>query len=606
MRSGSDSGSVPTWDLSNVYPSFDSSEYKSAKDRVTTKIASLAGLIEERGKGALADWLATYIDAYNEVADLYEDLFAFAYTQYSVNTRDEAAQREIGRLEEIGLPLKDAEVRFRSALSSVEAEASGAVDKAIDGEPRLTEYRFFLREQLKQSHRQMSEAEEALAADLSRAGGDSWGRLQEAVSSTLSWPWDEAAGERKSVIELRNLAMNPDRSVRERAYQKELEAWKSVEIPLAFSLNGVKGFSTILNRRRGYPSTLTRSVEQSRITQATLDALVQVMKESLPMFRRYFQAKARYLGLPKLAFYDLFAPAGRSTERWSFDTIEKMIVEQFGSFSEEMGRLAGTAFQQRWIDAQPRDGKVGGAYCISFPLTRSSRILCNYDGSFEDLTTVAHELGHAYHHEVLKDAPAIHREYPMTLAETASIFAENVIYSRALEVLPEGQRIVVLEEFLQGASQVIVDILSRFIFERNVLERRPDGELSPREFCDLMVDAQKQTYGDALDETKLHPYMWAVKGHYYSQDLAFYNFPYAFGLLFGLSLYSLYTKEGPSFASKYRTVLELTGRASAEEVTSSVGFDIEKPEFWRSGVELIRERVGMFEQLAGGGEGGAR
>jgi len=600
MRSGFNPDTVPTWDLSEAYPGFDSPEFIDAKQRLRDKIASLSSVFG--GSPVVAESLKDYIGLYNEASDLYEDLFAFAYTQFSADTRSESAQKEIGKLEEIGLSFKDVGVRFRAALAEAESNKPGAVGEA-SSDPELAEYRFFLLEQLELSRRQMSQAEESLAADLSRAGGDSWERLQEAVSSTLSWLWDEQTGERKTVIELRSLAMDPDRKVRERAYEKELEAWKSVEVPMAFSLNGVKGFSTTLNTRRGYSSTLARSVRQSRISEATLDSLLQAMRESLPMFRRYFHTKAEIIGVKQLAFFDLFAPVGDDVEKWPFEKSRKMIETQFGAFSSEMGAMATKAFEKRWIDARPREGKVGGAYCISFPLTKSSRILCNYSGTFSDLTTVAHELGHAFHHEVLKDASSIHRQYPMTLAETASIFAENIIYGKALETVPPAQQITVLEEFLQGASQVIVDILSRFLFEQSVLDRRSEGELSPRELCDLMLAAQRETYGDGLDEARLHPYMWAVKSHYYRQDLAFYNFPYAFGLLFGLGLYSLYLEEGDAFAARYRGVLEMTGRASAEEVTRSVGFDIEKPDFWRSGIEVVRRRVDRFVELGKKGNG---
>lgn len=603
MRSGSEGETLPIWDLSTAYPSFDAPEFGDAKQHLREVIDALSSALETAT--AVLDRLEDIIHLYNESSDLYEDLYAFAYTQFSADTRDEAAQREIGRLEEIGLALKDVKVRFRAALAGHEKDHDGSIDRTLRENPELEEYRFFLEEQLELARKQMSPAEESLAADLSRCGGDSWERLQESLSSNLSWQWDEATGERKTVTELRSLAMNPDRSIRARAFEKELEAWRSVEIPMAFSLNGVKGFATTLNTRRGYESTLARSIIQSRISNATLESLLAVMRESLPLFRSYFKAKAAAIGVERLAFYDIFAPVGRESEQWPFERARSMIEEQFRAFSPEMGSMAKRAFEERWIDARPRAGKVGGAYCITFPLTRSSRVLCNYNGSFSGLTTVAHELGHAYHHEVLKDVAAIHRRYPMTLAETASIFAENIIYGRALEILPEQQQVTVLEDFLQSAGQVIVDILSRFIFEQKVLERRVEGELSPRELCELMLDAQRETYGDGLDGEKLHPYMWAVKSHYYRQDLAYYNFPYAFGLLFGLGLYSLYLEEGQRFAARYRSVLEMTGRATAEEVTRSVGFDIEKPDFWRSGIEVVRERVERFVELASsGGEAG--
>ncbi len=402
-------------------------------------------------------------------------------------------------------------------------------------------------------------------------------------------------------MELRSLAMHKDRAVRQKAYEKELEAWKSMEIPLAAALNGVKGFAAILDERRHYKSSLERAAFLSRISRRTLDALTGVMEKNLPLFRRYLKAKAKLLGVKRCAFYDLYAPVGATEKEWSFTDARKFIVEQFNTFSTELGDFAEAAFRQGWIDARPRKGKVGGAFCAFMPLAGESRILANFDGSFDSVSTLAHELGHAYHGSVIKDLPALHQDYPMTLAETASIFCETVVFNRALEgVENDGERIGVLELFLQGATAVIVDILSRFRFEKAVFERRKSGELSPAEFSDLMIQAQIDTYGDGLDKKQLHKYMWAVKGHYYSADLSFHNYPYAFGQLLGLALYANYAAEPQGFPNRYKKLLQSTGRASATEVTREAGFDIESAEFWQSGIDVIARRVKEFIRLVAG------
>jgi pepF/M3 family oligoendopeptidase len=457
----------------------------------------------------------------------------------------------------------------------------------------------------------MSGAEEALAADLGRAGGDAWERLQESVSSNLTVDWDggvarggsvdwtkeKKKSETKTVNELRAMAFDPNRETRERAFRAELAAWKSVELPIAAALNGVKGFSVILNRRRHYASNLEEARRAARVSEKTLSALTGAMEDSLPQFRSYLKTKARLLGLPKLAFFDLFAPVGGSSKRWTFDEARAFIIEQFTSFSWDLGEFAEQAFNGSWIDAEMRRGKVGGAYCTSLPLAKESRILANFDGSFSSVTTLAHELGHGYHHHVLKDASAIHRDYPMTLAETASIFCEAVVFSKALETFPEEEKLSVLETFLQDSTQVIVDILSRYKFESMLFEARKSAEVSPEELCSFMEEAQKQTYGDGLDSENLHPYMWAVKPHYYRTGLAFYNFPYSFGQLFGLGLYAQYQQQPNSFPERYRALLELTGRAGAEKVTREAGFDIETKDFWKSGLDTIGNRIAEFTDL---------
>ncbi len=591
-RSGPD---APRWDLSAIYPDFESDSYRNAKKKFKREIAKLQKIVQDneiRKKDAAA-WLLSCIKLHNSTTDLAENLEAYAYTQYSVNTQDKTAIGELNSLEEIGLPLRSAAVTFRNALAAIRKKLPGIVKS----NPKLSEYQFFLDEELSLRDKQMTEAEEDLAADLSRPGGDAWSRLQETISSTMTATWNEKTKETKTVIELRGLAYDANRKTRKRAYDLELQAWKQMEIPLAAALNGVKGFSIILNSRRNYRSTLERSILQSRINNRILSSMIGVMEESLPVFRRYLKAKAKMIGVPKIAFFDIFAPVGRSTRTWTFTDARGFIIDQFSKFAPELGEFARKAFDENWIDAEPRKGKAGGAYCQSFPLAKASRIMANFDGSFSSVSTIAHELGHAYHHDVLKNASAIHRGYPMTLAETASIFCETIIFNGALATSTGAEKITILETLLQEVTQVIVDILSRYKFEQRVFEKRAERELAPDEFSELMTQAQKETYGDALDEDFLHPYMWAVKGHYYRQGLAFYNFPYAFGQLFGLGLYGLYRQRPEGFSQRYRKLLILTGKASARDVTREAGFDIEGRSFWREGIRFIEQKVEEFESF---------
>ena len=583
----------PRWDLDPVYPGFDSAKYREHTEKLA-RLLDEAGeavdrLEESRGRGDLA----ACIGLFNRIYDYREELEDYAYSVYSTDTGNHRALKELNRLEEMMVRFHTDRIRFRTVLAGAAADAAGGAGAGEAGVD-LGDYRFFLEEELLLASKQMTPEEESLAADLSRAGGAAWGRLQESVSSRLTAVWDDDKGGTKTVTELRELAYHPDREVRKKAYSKELSCWKRMEIPLSFALNGVKGFSVILNGRRAYEDTLERSILQSRITRKGLDSLLEVMKESLPMFRRYLKSKAARLGLEVLSFYDIFAPVGGEGESFSFPRARGIIVSAFREFSPGLAEFADAAFENSWIDAEPREGKVGGAYCISFPLAKASRVFQNYSGSFNSVTTLAHELGHAYHHHLLTETPALLRQYPMTLAETASIFAETLIIDSTVEGMEGAGRDAVLETFLQDATQVIVDIYSRFVFEKAVFERRASGDLSPEEYCGLMAEAQKEAYGDALNHDELHPYMWAVKGHYYNQDLAFYNFPYAFGLLFGLGLYSRYRSEGSSFAGTYTEVLKMTGSAPAAKVAEYAGFSIEDKDFWRSGIEAIREKIDRF------------
>jgi oligoendopeptidase F len=611
--SGTEGGTAPAaaprWDLGPIYPGLGSPEFAAAKDRLASLARGFTEQLESLpapGSPGLAAWLERALELEGAAGSLHETLAAFTYATFSTDTRNARAVAEMNAVEALGLPMKRAEVLFRNALASRASEIDSIL---ASGGPKLaSELAYHLREEIFWQSRQMDAGLEDLAADLQRSGGDAWGRLQESTTSAASAAWDGPAGTpaggagaprpRKTLVELRNLAYDPDRSIREKAYRLELGICESLEIPVAAALNGVKGWSVSLGARRGWESALDKSLRQARITRRALDALVLAMEESLPSWRRYLKAKAALLGIGRCAFYDVFAPLPGVDRKFSFPEALDYVAARFSAFDPEMGSFARAALSGAWIDAEPRPGKVGGAYCIDFPDAGCSRVLCNFDGSFGSMTTVAHELGHAWHGERVRGLPYAASQYPMTLAETASIFSETLIFESALKESAGPERTALLELHLQDACQVIVDILSRFYFERSVFERRAEAELSPAELKALMLDAQERTYGDGLDPGLRHPYMWLVKGHYYSPDLAFYNFPYAFGLLFGVGLYARCEEEGASFSGTYRRILEDTGRMSAVELTAKAGFDIETPDFWRAGLALFARQAAELEDIA--------
>ncbi|MDR1956340.1 MAG: M3 family oligoendopeptidase [Treponema sp.] len=589
-------GSLPRWKLTTIYPSFDAPEYIGDRERLKIRIRTLLERLEKPLSPDVPGILGL-IQAYEDAAVLAENLTAYTEAVYTTDTRDERALREINALEAAALPLGKGTALFRQRLAEHHKQVSHLAESASALEP----YRFFITESLEKAAFQLSPDMEDLAADLARSGGNAWTRLHEAISSTTTALWDAATGERKTLTRLRDLAHSPDRQIRERAYTAELEGWKSVAIPLAAALNGVKGTALTLETRRGWKSALEKSRFQSRISAKTLAVLLAALESSLPLFRRYLHAKARLLGIPVCAFYDLFAPVSgpdaASGQTWTWEAGTAFIAQQFDAFDPGMGTFARHAVAFSWIDAEPREGKVGGAYCTDFPLSGESRILCNFDGSFDGVTTVAHELGHAWHHELLKDLPWSHSQYPMTLAETASIFAETLVFEGALHHASFPERLTLIEGNLKESGQVLMDILSRFYFETALFEHRASGELSPAALCDLMQDAQQKTYGTGLDPALLHPYMWAVKSHYYNPTLGFYNYPYAFGLLFSLSFYAKARREGPGFGAAYRDLLRLTGSASAETVAQAAGFSLEDEAFWQQGLGIITGRVEEFETL---------
>jgi len=592
---------VPVWNLDAVYPGFASGEYARAKRDVAAGLADLkaelAGAAAPDEFTKFSDWLWALLEKLDLLETKADTLSAYAYARFSTDTASAEVLAELNKVEELLVPAATVRVLFRNLLAANES----AVRRAVAKDPRFAEYAFVLEEALALQKHQMSAELEDLAADLSRSGADAWSRLQESVLANSSAVWNESTGERKTMVELRNLAYDADRAVRQRAYRLELGIWKNYELPVAAALNGVKGTVSTLNSRRGWASALDTSLAQARISQAALDALIGAMEESLPMWQRYLRAKARLLGLEKLSFYDIFAPLqteGAAMPSFDWSAAKAFIVKQFGTFDPAIASFADHAFESSWIDARPREGKVGGAFCTHFPAAKQPRVLCNFDGSYSSLITIAHELGHAWHYETIKDMPMLLSQYPMTRAETASIFSETLVSNAAMAGLDARAKLPLVELHLQDSCQVIVDILSRFYFERAVFEERKKGEITAARLCELMLDAQAKTYGDAMRDEERHPYMWAVKGHYYIPGLSFYNFPYAFGLLFGLGLYSLYEEQGGAFASKYRELLRLTGSLPAVDVARRAGFDIETPDFWRGAMRPLAREVEFLERHA--------
>jgi len=615
----------PRWSLDSVFPGFDSTEYLLAKNHLGDLAAANLRHMESVSS-PFETWLEKALELENE-SDIYlRTLSSYCHAIYSTDTGDKRAMSELNSVDEIALPFAKAGVLFLDALASHEIE----VRKLIVSNPAISKLSFYLEDALFWQKKQMSAAEEDLAADLARSGADAWGRLQEQLTSSADCLWDMPA-ERKTLVELRAMAFDKDPSVREKAYRKELEVCASIGMPVAAALNGIKGTAIALNERRHWAGTISvtgaesvpssspdkssdndgqnaagflplspaleKSVCQGRLSHKALAALIAAMEESLPKWRDYLKAKARLLGKHTCAFYDLFAPVGGHFPEYNWDQVRTTVIDNFTSFSPRMGEFARRAFDSSWIDADPRNGKVSGAYCTDMPLVKETRVLCNFDGSFNTVTTVAHELGHAFHSDVVKDLSSLQQDYPMTLAETASIFAETVVFETELEKASCDAKLGLLEVHLQDGCQIIVDILSRFYFEQSVFAERKDAELSVDDLCALMTDAQKRTYGEALDPSLLHPYMWLVKVHYYSSDLAFYNFPYAFGQLFGIALYARYRKEGPAFAQTYEEILLETGRMDAVELTKRAGFDIESKEFWKSGIDVFASQIDEFISL---------
>jgi pepF/M3 family oligoendopeptidase len=442
----------------------------------------------------------------------------------------------------------------------------------------------------------MGEAEESLAAALAPSGSLAWARLHGDVSSQLMVDLAiDGEHERIPMALARGLATHPDAGRRRAAYDGELAAWATVAVPLAAALNGAKGELAVLNNRRGFADDLEPNLRANNVDRATLDAMTEAVVASLPRFRDYFRAKAVLLGHDNgLPWWDLFAPVGKAGEvTWGGAT--GLVLDAFGGFSGALQGLAQRAFAEHWVDAEIRDGKRGGAYCASVD-DDVSRVMMNFDGSHDSVSTLAHELGHAFHNVALAARTPLQRRTPMALAETASIFCETLLFeSSVAQVHNDAERLALLDTYLVSASQVVVDIHSRFLFESELCRRRRRTTVSVNELNTTMLDAQEAAYGAGLDAEHRHEYMWAVKPHYFTP---FYNWPYTFGLLFGIGLYAEYVADPQRFRAGYDDLLSSTGMADAAALTARFGFDVRDPGFWASSLDVVAGHIDMFESLA--------
>ncbi len=595
------SETLPHWDMTVVYPALDSPEFnhdltatRQAFDTMTSLFDRLG--IDRRDRQSTDDTAVaafeTVVPALNELLEQFSTLRAYVYSFVATDSRNDQAQATFSTLMREGVRLTKLLRRLTAWLGGLDVET------LIQRSTIARDHAYLVRRAAEEARHLMSPAEEELAAELDLSSGIAWARMYQNLTSQILVPIErEGQTVELPMTQVRNLARDPDRAVRRSAHEAELAAWERAALPLASALNSIKGQVLTLSRRRRWASPLEASLFDNGIDRATLDAMMTTAREFFPDFRRYLRAKARLLGLERLAWYDLFAPVGSGGRSWRFSDAGAFIVAQFTRYSPRMGDFAARAFRERWIDAEPRAGKVGGAFCMSLRRDES-RILLNHDPTADSMFTLAHELGHGYHNLNLAQQTMLNRDTPMTLAETASIFCETIVRNAALQDASRDETLEILEAFLSGACQVVVDITSRFLFENALFEQRATRDLSVAELCALMIDAQKQTYGDALDEQTLHPFMWAVKGHYYNSGFSFYNYPYMFGLLFGLGLYAAYQRAPDAFQAHYDDLLASTGLASPLELAARMGIDLRSPAFWRASLEVIRRDIDRFESLA--------
>ena len=577
------------WDLSYLYRSFEDEAFRRDLSSLPEEAARLQALLADASLSSL-EKLERFQEEEEKLSAKVDALMNYTQCTLAVDATNAAACAADDQLMSAFTDLEmlsSALTRFVAGLDNLE--------ELIAASPKLQAAAFALREKKEDAKHLLPAAAEPWMLEMQLSGGTAFSQLRDKLDSTLSVDYRE---EHLPLAAVRGKAYDPDPAVRRDAYEAELAAYPKMDLPMSFCLNSIKMEARTLAKARGFDSVLDMTLYSSRMDRATLDAMWNAIRKYLPDFRRYLKAKGKLLGHENgLPFYDLFAPVGESTRTFTAEEARATLIREMGKFTPEMAKFMDNAFEQRWIDLYPRDGKTGGAFCSSVHFADRSLVMTNFQGSFSDVSTLAHELGHAWHNRCLAGLPYSMIDTPMPLAETASIFNETMLSWQVLSSCTPAERLYLLENGLMEATQTVVDIYSRFLFESEVIDTRADHSMSVEELKDAMIRAQKESYGDGLDESFLHPYMWACKSHYYSSGYNFYNFPYAFGLLFGKGVFARWLEKGESFVPDYCRLLRYCGSAPVADVAASVGIDVRSEDFWCSSLEVIRKDIDEFCEL---------
>lgn len=585
------------WSLNELYDSFEGEAYQG-------DLKKLDSLIEEMAKVANeitidheneVEKLERYINLSETMSLTFEKLGVYAELIVSVNAKDELANKYADIIDQKQSELAEPETKISKWIAEIKD-----LESIIASSDRLKEFSFFFKEIVEQSKHLLSEKEEVIIAKMKNTGSTAWVNYKNLLISTHKVEIEQdGVKEELPLTVVLNMAYDKDKELRKKAYEAEIASYKKIEEGIAAALNGIKGEVLTISKLRGYESPLDMTLQDSRMEKKTLDAMLEAMKENMPIFRKYLRRKAELLGYTNgLPFYEMYAPVIEKEMKYTYEEGKAFVEKQFRSFDEELGDYARKAMDHHWIDVLPKEGKVGGAFCCAVHSIGESRVLLNYGDNFGDTITMAHELGHGYHGECLKNESILNTHYPMPLAETASTFCETIVKKAAIKEGTKEEAFAILETEVSDATQVIVDIYSRYLFETAVFENRQESPLTVEQIKGFMVEAQKEAYGDGLDPEYLHPYMWTWKSHYYYADANFYNFPYAFGLLFAKGLYAQYLKDPKGFPGKYKQLLAVTGKMKIEDVTRTIGIDVTNPEFWRDSLSIIAEDIEEFMKLS--------
>ncbi len=579
------------WDLTTYYAERMGAAYQ--KDRQDFRQAVDQALGETDLVKLLVQWEKLVSDS--------EHMNSYLLCLRSADGRDQSVGQELASLQNDCSRLRQLEVRLGEQLKQLsEAQLAELLQ-----DTRLKDLDYYLQRLRQRALWQMPTEQEHLAAELDVDGLSAWGRLYDQVSGRLEFQYQDSAGEThtKPMSMKVSLLEDPDPKVRKSVLEGSNRAWQGVEDVAAACLNAISGTRLTLYKRRGIPHFLAPALFDSAIEQETLDAMLGAMASRYDLPRRFLKLKAKILGVKRLGFQDLSAPLpDLDHSQIAWEQAGKMLVEETRASYPEFSKFCQESLAKKWVDWSPREGKRPGGYCTGSARVSESRIFMTYHGAFGDLMTLTHEFGHAWHSHLIYQERPLNTLYPMTLAETASTFAENLLLDALLRspATTREQRLKLLDSRLEAACAFLLNIPSRFLFEKHFYEERAEGEVSVDRLKELMTEAQKEAYGDSLDPEQLDPYFWASKLHFYITEISFYNFPYSFGYLFSLGVYAQAQKRGEAFLPTYEKLLRATGRRTAEQCArENLQVELNQAQFWLDSLALVEQDMRQFEELAG-------
>ncbi|MFD0717395.1 M3 family oligoendopeptidase [Paenibacillus sp. GCM10027626] len=560
-------------------------------DAVTKQLKQASSVQDAPSKEELSSW----------TAQIQSVLIRLRQTESFVSCLLAQQMKDTAAIE-LNDKVKTIAAKFNSALTLFDEQLMQAADGAWEEWLQTEEaspVAFVLRERRATAKEKLAPAMEALAGELAVDGYHGWGDFYNTIVSRTRFRWTAEDGTEQllSAGQMHNKLSDGNREVRAAAFAEWEREWGEQAELCAEVLNRLAGFRLKWYEKRGWPSVMKEPLQMNRMSEATLAAMWKAVEEGKPALVRYLERKAQLLGVEKLDWHDVEAPIGTAASTVPYSEGAAFIMEQFRRFSAKLADFSAVAFRDGWIEAEDRPGKRPGGFCTAFPLSNQTRIFMTYSGTASNVSTLAHELGHAYHQHVMDGMPPFAQEYAMNVAETASTFAELIVSDSAMVAAADPQeRLVLLEDKLQRSTAFFMNIHARYLFERRFYEQRRNGMVDHEQLCKLMEEAQREAFCGVLGD--IHPHFWASKLHFYLTDVPFYNFPYTFGFLFSSGIYAIAKREGAGFSERYDALLRDTGIMTVEELAEKhLGVRLDEPEFWRGAVALMAEDVEVFLQM---------